>query len=595
MKKPVLDFETQLKSVPVRNENVRLSPSDMDPEVLIAEVTLKYSGLLALARALFKARNVKRIALTGLTRELYGKLDGKRTVEDLIDHLIEAEKLTFFEARALVTQYLKDLMQRGLVAIVSGHATRKRVNTALLIAGLALVSGTLPAGDDGGTYGPKPKGEAAARAQYEANLSACKGNPHKLVLPGLVADRKARTVEVLAESTGLQAEEIVEFLLVDQSSDRGYEALLWSYAKPSDVHRALEFIGLVPGAPYNPAALCFWPDGGRVLVAVTMADGKRFPIERLVTDTVAGTTLPESGFVFGGSVMAPPRDGKGEALYGADVDDVRSVASIYNNPLSVLDVPRQVNKSEAYGQQVVNPDYALPYGELLTVVMTPGEPGEQPCAGALTLSIDRAVVSNGIACCLSEADGSVLLKDNAITPVLERITAVGKGEEAVRVDLSFGQDFPLVQARRVCAVMAMMESMGVVRIEPPAAGQLYYRAFLPDKQWLTPAQRPAQVWELHLARKDGRVAGQLVWHEEDESGGGSTPVYTTIASDVATSRDVRARLEAFAAERQAAGKTPPPAVMLVYAAPGLRYGETVSFVAPSVAPHDVVYVFTETM
>ena len=118
-KKPVLNFETQLQSVPLRNENVRLAPSDKDPEVLIAEVTLKYRGLLALAKALFNARKVKKIVMTGLTRDLYEKLDGKTTVEDLIDHLMEAEKLTFFESRALVVEYLKGLMKRGLIVVAA--------------------------------------------------------------------------------------------------------------------------------------------------------------------------------------------------------------------------------------------------------------------------------------------------------------------------------------------------------------------------------------------------------------------------------------------------------------------------------------------
>jgi len=45
-------------------------------------------------------------------------LDGKLTVENLIDQLCASDNLTFLESRALVTQYLRDLMQRGLIAIV---------------------------------------------------------------------------------------------------------------------------------------------------------------------------------------------------------------------------------------------------------------------------------------------------------------------------------------------------------------------------------------------------------------------------------------------------------------------------------------------
>lgn len=118
MKQP-LDFHTQLRCIPVRNSSVTVSSPDHDPDGLIVEVRLTYRGLLSLAPALFKTKRTRRYHLTGLSRELYEKLDGKRTLEDLIDELSAEEKLTFLEARALLVHYLKDLMQRGLVVIAS--------------------------------------------------------------------------------------------------------------------------------------------------------------------------------------------------------------------------------------------------------------------------------------------------------------------------------------------------------------------------------------------------------------------------------------------------------------------------------------------
>ena len=115
--KKQLDFETQLKCVPVRNEGVRTFASDRDPGALIVEVRLRYQGLLETAANVFKARRARRYELAGISRELYGKLDGKRTLEDLIDEMVAEDKLTFLEARALLVHYLKDLMQRGLVVI----------------------------------------------------------------------------------------------------------------------------------------------------------------------------------------------------------------------------------------------------------------------------------------------------------------------------------------------------------------------------------------------------------------------------------------------------------------------------------------------
>ena len=441
-------------------------------------------------------------------------------------------------------------------------------------------------------YGPKPTGAAKALAQYETNRVTYKGNPDKLVLPGLVADRKARTVEVLAESTGLKDRETVEFLLVDQASEHGYEAMLWSFAKPSDVHQALTFIGLEPGEPFNPAALRFAPAGDRVMLNVRTAAGQCFPIERLILDTETKTTLPESGFVFAGSVQAPSPDGKNASCYVADFDEARSVASIYNEPATVLDVPRQVNKNEAYERQVVNPEQNLPGGELLTLVLTPGNTNGQLRAQHLVLSIDRAAVSNDLICRLNETGGKILQEERTITPVLERLVSMGRGEAPLYVSLVFGRALPLADVRKVCQLMAMLEHLAAVRSDPPAAGQLFYRAFVPDPSWLKPEGRPTQPWELHLRKQDGRISGQLVQYVEARTEGNPNPVYSRKAVAVADPQTMRARLEADMAEGLAAG-TPRPPVLLVYAEAGLNYGEMLQFVEPVRNTHGTVYVFLQ--
>lgn len=442
-------------------------------------------------------------------------------------------------------------------------------------------------------YGPKPTGEPKAKALYTANLKAHKGNADKLVLPGLVADRKAKTVEVLAESTGLKGGDIAEFLLVDNTSDRGYEALLWSFAKPSAVHQALAFIGLKPGSPFNPSALRFFADGDRVILTVRKADGESFPIERLLRNTETDSALPEEGFVFSGSMMFPPQEGKGESRYGADVEDAHPVASGFNDPVTVLDVPRQADRGELYGKQVVNEEIQLGAGEHVTIVMTPGDQQGKQRARHLVLSMDKASVSNGLACRLTEADGKVLKQDNVITPVLEKLIAVAKEGGQVYLALSIGDSLPLGEARKLCMVMAMIESIGGIRIEPPVAGQLYYRAFVPDKSWLTPEGRPSQPWELHLLPKKGSgFTGQLVRHEEVWSEEKiPTRTYKRAAYDVADAKAFGERLSKDAAERQAAGKSLPPNVLLVFADPALRYGEMLAFLAPAVKTNYTVYVF----
>ena len=124
-KQQTLDFEGQLHTVPVRNEHVRIMRSEEKPDVIVAEIKLRYYGLLKILKQLTNARPYRRFELAGLTRELYEKLDGTRTVEDLVDDLAASEKLTFFESRAFVVQYLKNLMERGLIVIVPEDEVKK--------------------------------------------------------------------------------------------------------------------------------------------------------------------------------------------------------------------------------------------------------------------------------------------------------------------------------------------------------------------------------------------------------------------------------------------------------------------------------------
>jgi hypothetical protein len=468
------------------------------------------------------------------------------------------------------------------------HPITRRIVPALLLGSW------LHAQDTPEHFGPKPSGGSKAKAQYEANLKAHKGNPDVLVLPGLVADRKARRIDVLVECTGLKANETVEFLLVGQDSSHGYEALLWSMARPGDVHRALEFIGLKPGPPANPSLPRFVPDGDRVTLGVRDDGSAPVPIEQLVLDTETGRTLPEEGFVFAGSMTVPPQDGKGPWVYAADVTDARSVASIFSDPAAVLDVPRRVDQSEAYGRQVVNPEAAFDGGKLLTVVISPAGPDGRPPARRLQLLVDCAAGATGTVCSLAETNGVRLAEASTLPPLLEKLATLRKpGDAPPCIALCFGGAAPLRDVGRACRVLAMMETMGLVRIVPPAADQIYHRAFTPDPAWLRPEERPSQPWELHLRRQDGKVAGEMAWQEALWSDDRPTPAYQRRAFAAATPGDVRARLDADRREREQSGRPALPAALLVYAPATLRYGDLLAFVRPALSTHGTVYVFVE--
>lgn len=104
-----------LRAVPVRNRHVFPSPGP-NPGELTVEVELTYkNAVLRFLRDLFGLSSRKKFVLDRIGAAFYESIDGKKNLEALADDFAAREKLTFFEARALVGQYLQTLTKRGLV------------------------------------------------------------------------------------------------------------------------------------------------------------------------------------------------------------------------------------------------------------------------------------------------------------------------------------------------------------------------------------------------------------------------------------------------------------------------------------------------
>ena len=104
-----------LRAVPVRNAHVFSVPGP-EPGELAVEVELAYkSAVLRFFRDLFGLSSRKKFVLDRIGSAFYASIDGKKDLETLADEFAAREKLTFFEARALVGQYLQTLTKKGLV------------------------------------------------------------------------------------------------------------------------------------------------------------------------------------------------------------------------------------------------------------------------------------------------------------------------------------------------------------------------------------------------------------------------------------------------------------------------------------------------
>ncbi len=480
--------------------------------------------------------------------------------------------------------------------------------------------------------GPVPGAATALvnreRVQQAAatNSLRYKGVDDVLVRPGLVADRRRQRLEILAESTGLSENSIVEFLLISETSCHGYEALAVAFAKPSDIHQALEFIGLPAGAPCNPQKLRMWPKGERVILSLVSPPGSTSTpvrIERLIMDKRADKPLPEVGFVFTGSVMVPHEGGGPGQEYGADMWEPKAIVSIYNEPHSVLSVPRIARQSDVYGSQVVNPEFALAKGTLLTLFLEPEYKSGRKRVSDLTLEVRPAAdaarqtaadtgtglagskappeglpgreppPSAAMAFELRDLPGQVLAHERslpAIRAALESLAA--KGCDPC-VSVRFGRELGLGAVQVICRELSKLDDGAAMRVEPPSPGELYYRAFLADERWLKRENRASQPWELRLAPKGDTLSGKLSQVESAGEGEDLVPKFKTTETEIPDSRALGRRLEADAGNRKREHQRPRLPVMLVFADPVLTYGQLVDFIQPVLSLNHVVYVYLQ--
>jgi hypothetical protein len=455
-----------------------------------------------------------------------------------------------------------------------------------------------------------PEAPATAPSQHDLNLAQShrddrtnlalyRGNPDVLVLPGLLANRKDKTVTIRAEATALGDDTPIEFFLVPDTSPKDYEALAVCFAKPSDIHKALEFLGMKPGSPVNFGTLRYWPKGERVFMSFAWQDpagpGKppvshRVRAEAMLSDTRTHQALPSAGMVFCGSYSVPLAEDPGRPEYRADWGEPNCVASNYNEPTTVLDLPRQAPQGTVYATQQPNPAYHLAPRQPIEVMLEPEYKDGRKRVRDLTLQVTLPPHAFGtdlssLHLALSDARGQPL--DAGGTTLVHVLAALDKITERGQdpfVTVEWGDTLPIRTLTQFAVLLGSVETQRGIRIEPPGPGQLYYRALLPDERWRDPAMRMGQPWELHVRVQDGRAAGTLVevrenWDVPDP------PRFETKATPVADGQELARALTAHDGDR--------PRGVLVFIDPGATYGVMMTLLRPALATHNKILVFAE--
>lgn len=106
-----------LRARPVRNSAARVE-SDSASGVCLRVTTRRPRFWVPPLSWIVALRPARTVVLDRLGAQLWRLCDGTRTVEDVVDRFRDLHGLSFHEARVAVTQYIRWLTRRGVLAIV---------------------------------------------------------------------------------------------------------------------------------------------------------------------------------------------------------------------------------------------------------------------------------------------------------------------------------------------------------------------------------------------------------------------------------------------------------------------------------------------
>ncbi len=343
---------------------------------------------------------------------------------------------------------------------------------------------------------------------------------------GVSADLKKREIHFLAEAVGHPKGITAEFMLIGPQSDRAYEAVGVTVAKPSDLVRAVESLGLSRGGCVGRSPFCFWPMGERLSVTMRRLDGAtpevESPLQQLICDAeIDEPLLGARGVVFTGGTWT-------QEVCETDTRAPCSVLSLYNAGDTLFDVPSQISQSEGYGRVTIAE--TLPYGALLEIVMRPLAAEGQAQVLPLTLAV---WASNQVISVTCQNKAGKRLKEGDLATIVTWMKQLTEEGRELFVTVGMSDDLLVKQAVEVARIFDMLNGHGL-KLEGKTPEGLFNQAFLPLEKWREREGRMPQPFELHVTRQaDGTYAKKMIFIEEDWQVEGLDPKLTPREFEVA--------------------------------------------------------------
>ncbi|MFA9480410.1 PqqD family protein [Phycisphaerales bacterium AB-hyl4] len=113
---PRMTNEMLLDAIPVVNQAVKARQHGKAMELI---VPLRQTWWMGPPLSwVFPFREERRIALDAVGQEVWRSCNGRRTTEQIIERFANKYNVRFHDARLAVTQFLRSLLERNLVALV---------------------------------------------------------------------------------------------------------------------------------------------------------------------------------------------------------------------------------------------------------------------------------------------------------------------------------------------------------------------------------------------------------------------------------------------------------------------------------------------